>query len=62
VQEGKCKLEDRQFDKARELIAEANRYLHSSKLSLALLGLGIAPGATTKLIAFWNWIRSGTKA
>lgn len=62
LQEGKCKLEERQFDKARELIAEANGYLHSSKLSLTLLGLGIAPDATTKLIAFWNWIRGGTKA
>jgi len=62
VEEGKCKLEERQFDKARELLAEANGYLHSSKLSLALLGLGIAPGATTKLIAFRNWVRSVTKA
>jgi glycosyltransferase involved in cell wall biosynthesis len=57
VEQGKCKLEERQIDRARELIAEANGYLHSSKLSLALLGLGIAPGATTRLIAFWKRIR-----
>jgi len=62
VEEGKCKLAERQFDKARELIAEANGYLHSSKLSLALLGLGFAPGTTTRLIACWNWIRNGAKA
>ena len=59
VEQGKCKLQERQFDRARELIAEANGYLHSAKLSLALLGLGIAPAATTKLIAFWNRVRSG---
>jgi len=61
VHEAKCKLETRQFHKARELLAEANAYLHSSKLSLALLGLGIAPGATTKLIALRNWVRGATK-
>ena len=62
LEEGKCKLDERQFDKARELIAEANGYLHSSRLSLAVMGLGIAPGATTKLISFWNWIRNGASA
>jgi glycosyltransferase involved in cell wall biosynthesis len=62
VEEGKSKLQERQFEKARELIAEANGYLHSSKLSLALLGLDVAPGATTRLMALWNRIRSGAKA
>ena len=62
LEEGKCKLEERQFDKARDLIAEANGYLHSSRLSLTVMGLGIAPGATTKLISFWNWIRNGASA
>lgn len=58
LEQGKCKLEERQFDKARELIAEANGYLHSSRLSLAVLGLSVAPGATAKLLSFWNRIRN----
>jgi glycosyltransferase involved in cell wall biosynthesis len=62
LEEGKCKLEERQFDKARELIAEANVFLHSAMLSLAVVGLGIAPGATTRLMAFWSWIRHGATA
>jgi glycosyltransferase involved in cell wall biosynthesis len=62
VEEGKCMLEERQFDKALDLIAEANGYLHSSKLSLALFSLGIAPTATAKAMSFWNRIRSGTSA
>lgn len=57
LEDGKCKLEERQFDKARELIAEANRYWHRSTLSLAVLGLSIAPSMTTKLMSFWSRIR-----
>jgi len=44
------------------LISEANGYLHSSSLSLAVLGLGIAPGVTTKLMSFWSRIRNGASA
>ena len=62
LEEGKCKLEERQFDQARQLISEANGYLHSSTLSLAVLGLSIAPGATAKLMSFWNRIRNGASA
>jgi glycosyltransferase involved in cell wall biosynthesis len=62
LEEGKCKLEERQFDKARELIAEANGYLHSSRLSLAVLGLSVAPGATAKLLSFWNRMRNRASA
>jgi len=62
LEEGKCKITERQFEKARGLISEANGYLHSSKLSLAVLGLGIAPSATGKLISFWKRIRNGTLA
>jgi glycosyltransferase involved in cell wall biosynthesis len=60
LEEGKCRLTERKFEKARELILEANSYLHSSKLSLAVLGLGVAPNATGRLISFWNQIRNGT--
>lgn len=62
LEEGKCKLGERQFDKARELIAEANGYLHKSTLSLAVLGLGIAPSATGRFLSFWNRIRNGASA
>src|SRR5271157_2015946 len=50
LEEGKSKLEQRQFDEARKLLSEANSYLHKSSLSLTLIGLAIAPGVTTKLI------------
>jgi glycosyltransferase involved in cell wall biosynthesis len=60
LEEGKSKLEERQFDQARKLFSEANGYLHQTSLSLATIGLAIAPGATTKLISFWNRMRQGT--
>jgi glycosyltransferase involved in cell wall biosynthesis len=62
LEEGKCKLSERQFDKARELISEANSYMHKSLLSLTVFGLVVAPSATGKFITFWNRIRSGTPA
>jgi hypothetical protein len=62
LEEGKCKLAERKFDKARELLAEANDYLHRSSLSLAVLGLGIAPNATGKLITFLRRVRNGAPA
>lgn len=58
VEEGKSKLDQRQFDEARKLFAEANTYLHKSSLSVVVIGLKIAPGATTKLISFFNRMRS----
>ncbi len=62
LEEGKGKLAEREFDKARELIAKANGYFHKSTLTLAVLGLGIAPKATGKLISFWSRVRSGVSA
>jgi glycosyltransferase involved in cell wall biosynthesis len=62
LEEGKCKLEEREFDKARELIREANGYWRSPALSLAVLGLGIAPGATGTLMSFWKRVRNGASA
>jgi glycosyltransferase involved in cell wall biosynthesis len=62
LEEGKCKLQERQFDRARELISEANGHLRRSTLSLAVFGLGIAPSATGKLASFWSWIRNGASA
>ena len=57
--EGKCKIDERQFDQARQLISEANSYLRKPSLTLAVLGLSVAPRAAGKLISYWNRIRSG---
>ncbi|MFZ1919689.1 MAG: glycosyltransferase family A protein [Terriglobales bacterium] len=59
LEEGKNKLDQRQFDEARKLFSEANDYFRKPSLSLTLIGLAIAPGATTKLISVWNRIRQG---
>ena len=53
LEEGKNQLRERKFDKAKELLSEANRHLCEPKLGLTLLGLKVAPNATGKLIAFW---------
>ena len=62
LEEGKCKIDERQFEKAHQLIAEANKYWHKPSLSMAVLGLSIAPGATAKLMSFWQRIRNGASA
>jgi glycosyltransferase involved in cell wall biosynthesis len=59
LEEGKCKLKERQFEKAKELISEANGYFRRSSLSLTLLGLGVAPATTAKLISVWTRLRNG---
>jgi glycosyltransferase involved in cell wall biosynthesis len=51
VEEGKIYLRDGQFDKAREMFSQANTYHQTTKISLVLLGLKIAPRATSKLVA-----------
>ena len=62
LEEGKNKLDQRQFDEARKLFSEANGYFRKPGLSLTVIGLAIAPGATTRLISVWNRIRQGAKA
>jgi glycosyltransferase involved in cell wall biosynthesis len=53
-EEGKVQLYNRQFDKAREFISEANTFLRLSKLELVLLGLKLAPRTTRNLAAYWT--------
>jgi hypothetical protein len=53
LEEGKDHLSVRDFPKARERLAEANHYFRHAKLSLVLLGLKVAPNATSRLFAFW---------
>ena len=62
LEEGKCKLEERQFDQGRQLISEANDYLRKPSLRMAVIGLGIAPGATAKLMSLWRRFRNGASA
>jgi len=62
VARGKRQIAAHQFDKARESLAEANQCLHNYKLSLAVFGLGIAPGLTGKLLSSWSRMRNGSPA
>jgi glycosyltransferase involved in cell wall biosynthesis len=58
LEEAKCELQHRQFGKAKELFRQANRYLRRPSVKLAVVGLDIAPSATSKLIETWNLLRS----
>jgi len=60
VAKGKCKLDEHQFDQARELFAEAKRSRIAPRLSLVLLGLRIAPNATSKLVSLWSRVLGGS--
>jgi glycosyltransferase involved in cell wall biosynthesis len=62
VEEGKCRLDERQFDKAREHFTEANRTLRTPRLSFVLFGLRIAPHLTGKLASWWNRALTGAGA
>jgi len=62
LEEGKCQLQERHFDKARRLISEANDYMRRPSLSIAVFGLNVAPAATTKLMSLWGRIRNGASA
>jgi glycosyltransferase involved in cell wall biosynthesis len=59
LEEGKIHLQEGRLDQAVELFSESNLQLRRSKLTLLLLGLRIAPGATRKFVAFANRIRNG---
>jgi glycosyltransferase involved in cell wall biosynthesis len=54
VEEGKCQIYEGRFDKAREFLSEANKSMRQYKVSLALIGLSIAPSITSKLLLLWN--------
>ncbi|MGB8013332.1 MAG: glycosyltransferase family A protein [Terriglobales bacterium] len=62
LEEGKRKLEDRQYDKGRQLISEANRYFRKTKLSLVLFGLKVAPSATSRFFTLWARRNNGAQA
>lgn len=61
-EEGKNDLSARNFAKARERFAEANQYFKKAKLSLMLVGLKLAPNATSKLFTYWTQRHNGAPA
>ncbi|HEY6340655.1 MAG TPA: glycosyltransferase family A protein [Bryobacteraceae bacterium] len=61
LEEGKIQLHRGQWIEAKKLLSEANSYLRRPALSLVLLGLKIAPGTTSKLVAFVSRIRDKTQ-
>ncbi|HTS35605.1 MAG TPA: glycosyltransferase family A protein [Candidatus Solibacter sp.] len=60
LEEGKCRLAEHRFEEARKLIEGANSHLRRSMLTLAVLGLRFAPGATGRFMTFWNRTRNAT--
>lgn len=59
LEEAKNQIVIRQFPKARNLLCEANVYFRRPLVTLAILGLGVAPSATAKLIWLWTRVRNG---
>jgi GT2 family glycosyltransferase len=54
TEEGKIHLREGRLDEARAMLSEANSYVSNPRVSLVLLGLKIAPRATSKLIDLRN--------
>ena len=57
--EGKIHLQEGRLREAQQSFSESNLQLQKPKLSLVLLGLKVAPGATRSLVALVNRIRNG---
>ncbi|MBZ5548202.1 MAG: glycosyltransferase family 2 protein [Acidobacteriia bacterium] len=62
LEEGKNDLAARNFAKAQERFAEANHYFRKANLSLMLLGLKVAPNATSRIFAYWTQRHNGAPA
>ena len=59
VEKGKFQLREGRVDEARELFSEADKLHREWKVRLTLLGLDIAPQATSRLIFAWNRVLHG---
>jgi glycosyltransferase involved in cell wall biosynthesis len=57
--EAKIHLQEGRLSEAKELFSESNLQLQKPKVTLLLLGLKIAPGATRGLVAWANRVRNG---
>lgn len=62
LEEANRQLRVRQFEKARDLFRQANRYFRRPEVNLAVFALGIAPDTASKLIETWSRIRGGASA
>jgi glycosyltransferase involved in cell wall biosynthesis len=62
IEEGKVSLREGRFSEAQAMLSEANGYSPSSKVSLVLLGLKIAPRATSKAVGLAARIRRATRS
>jgi len=58
LEEGKYRLQLKEFDQAKNFLREANRYYRRPKVSLILFGLSIAPKTTSKLASLVEEIRN----
>lgn len=58
LEQGKYRLQQKEFDRAREFLKEGNEYFHRPRVSLALLGLSIWPGATRKVASWMEALQS----
>jgi len=59
LEEGKNQLAEGRFDSAKQLFCEANRSFRRLKISMAVVGLTIAPNISAKIILLWNRVISG---
>ncbi|MBV9183879.1 MAG: glycosyltransferase family 2 protein [Acidobacteria bacterium] len=57
LEEAKLQLEAGNFDRAKELLGQANTHLQRFMLSLTQFGLGLAPQTTDKLITIVRQVR-----
>jgi hypothetical protein len=58
LEEGKYRMQQREFDQAKSFLREANLYFRRSKVSLVLLGLSIAPKTTSRLASLMEEMRN----
>lgn len=61
LEEGKRQLDERHFDKAQELFAEANGNLKTPRLKAVLFGLRVAPNMTGRLVSLWSRMLTSVK-
>lgn len=62
LEEGKLDLSARKFARARERFTEANQHYKQPKLSLAVLGLNVAPAVCGNLLAHWTRRHDGASS
>lgn len=56
VEQGKCQLKEGKFAQAKEIFSQANDSLKQWKVSLALMGLTVAPQVTRTLLVLWTHV------